>query len=128
MRRLQTFPEFWPYYLNEHRRRGCRVLHYFGTVSGLTTAGVATAVEPWLFLATPFVAYGPSWVGHFVVERNRPASFKHPLWSLLADLRMFSLAATGRLSRHLSEAALRSIDDGELIQTGEKPAATKMSA
>ncbi len=102
--RIQTFAEFWPYYLNEHRCRGCRTLHYVGTVSGLATAGVASVVEPWLFLATPFAAYGPSWVGHFVLERNRPASFRYPLWSLVADLRMFALAATGRLSRHLRDA------------------------
>ncbi|MBA3312027.1 MAG: DUF962 domain-containing protein [Planctomycetaceae bacterium] len=106
MRRpLKTFGEFWPYYLNEHRRRGCRMLHYVGTASGLTTAGVATATEPWLFLATPFAAYGPSWIGHFFVERNRPASFQYPIWSAFADLRMFALAVTGQLPRHLRHAA-----------------------
>ena len=101
---LKTFAEFWPYYLNEHRHLGCRVLHYIGTVSGLTTVGFATVAEPWLFLATPFAAYGPSWIGHFVVEGNRPASFRYPLWSFIADIRMCALAATGRLSPHLREA------------------------
>jgi len=119
-KRIRTFAEFWPYYLNEHRRRGCRTLHYVGTMSGLTTAGVATAEEPWLFLATPFVAYGPSWLGHFVVERNRPASFRYPLWSLLADLRMFALAATGKLSRHLRDATDRCVDETNVIQSDER--------
>ena len=104
MRRLESFREFWPYYLNEHRSRGCRMLHYCGTISGLTTAGVATVEEPWLFLTTPLAAYGPSWIGHFFVEHNRPASFRYPIWSAVADFRMFTLAMTGRLSRHLEDA------------------------
>lgn len=96
---MRTFQEFWPYYVGEHRHPLCRALHYAGTSSALALATLAIAAgEPrWLLLAL-VVGYGPAWVGHFGVERNRPATFKHPLWSLLADFKMLSLAIRGRMA------------------------------
>ena len=103
-RRIESFREFWPYYLNQHRRPTCRALHYAGTSATLTFIGSGIAAEPWLLLLTP-AGYVPSWIGHFFIEKNRPATFGHPLWAVIADVKMFALALVGRLKPQLAEAA-----------------------
>ena len=96
---MTTFEEFWPYYVGEHRHPVTRGLHYAGTTMALGTvaAAVVTANPLWL-LATPVVGYGPSWVGHFFVEHNKPATFRHPVWSLRADFRMLGMALRGKMA------------------------------
>lgn len=111
-RRIESFEEFWPYYLNEHRSPACRALHYVGTIAALATVAAAVAVSPKLLLLIPVVGYGPSWIGHFFIEHNRPASIRYPRWSLRADIKMFGLALTGRLGRHLRAAELTAADRG----------------
>lgn len=98
--RYQSFERFWPYYLSEHRDRGCRALHYLGTSSAIGSAvyGIVMLEPGWLLVA-PFLGYGAAWAGHFLVEGNRPATFSYPLWSLRGDLRMLRLALTGTLRR-----------------------------
>ncbi|AUX41241.1 uncharacterized protein SOCE26_026510 [Sorangium cellulosum] len=94
-----SFDEFWQYYLREHSSGLNRALHLTGTAAALVLAGTALVRrKPRLLLLAPLVGYAPAWFGHFVVERNRPASFHSPLWSLRADLRMLRLAVTGRLN------------------------------
>ena len=99
-RRLETYRDFWPFYLGEHGRAGTRALHYLGTGLGLVlfAAGAASG-RWWLVPAALVAAYACAWAGHAFVERNRPASFRHPLWSLVSDLRMFGLWIAGRLGR-----------------------------
>jgi hypothetical protein len=94
-----SFDEFWPHYVHAHRHPMNRALHYLGTTAFLgTAAAAAVTLNPgWLLLA-PVVGYGPAWVGHFVFEKNRPATFQHPLWSLRADFRMASLAVRGQMA------------------------------
>ena len=95
---LQSFAEFWPYYLAEHRLPACRALHYLGTSAasiGLLVL-LALAAWQWLWLVL-LLGYGPAWIGHFVIEKNRPATFTYPRWSLLADYKMFGLFLTGKL-------------------------------
>jgi len=96
--RIQTFAEFWPYYLGEHAHPMCRALHFFGTcgVIGLVIAAAAT-LNPWLLLGMPLCGYGAAWVGHFIIEKNRPATFTYPLWSLASDFVMWSHMLRGRL-------------------------------
>ncbi|MEM7160011.1 MAG: DUF962 domain-containing protein [Myxococcota bacterium] len=96
--RIQSFAEFWPYYIGEHRLPVCRGLHYFGTTTAMATAiaAVVTAT-PLLWILVPLVGYGPAWIGHFFLEKNRPATFKYPLWSLMSDFKMLSLAARGKM-------------------------------
>jgi hypothetical protein len=97
--RFQTFEEFWPFYVGEHRDPVCRALHYVGTSLAIgTVATAALTGNPGWLLLTPIVGYGPAWVGHYLIEGNVPATFEHPLWSLRGDLRMLRLALRGRMA------------------------------
>jgi len=99
---FHSFEEFWPHYVGEHRHPVTRALHYAGTTMAIgTVAAAAVTWNPLWLLATPVVGYGPSWVGHFVFEGNRPATFRHPVWSLRGDLRMLSLAVRGKMAKEV---------------------------
>ncbi len=102
---MRTFAEFWPHYVREHSHRGNRILHFVGTLLALTLL-VATVATGWWWLALALlpVGYGFAWLGHFLLERNRPATFRHPLWSLAGDFKMFALTLTGRMGTELEKA------------------------
>jgi hypothetical protein len=98
-KRFQTFREFYPFYLGEHSLAANRLLHVIGMV--LVWSWViyclawGTAVWAW---AAPAIGYGFAWVGHFFIEKNRPATFKYPFYSLMGDFRMtFDVFRHGRL-------------------------------
>ncbi len=101
-RSFTSFAEFYPYYLSEHRDVNCRRLHFVGSFGVLVLlAAAAISGNPWWLAAIPLMGYGFAWVGHFVFEKNRPATFKHPWWSLMGDWVMFKDILVGRLSlRH----------------------------
>lgn len=103
--RLQSYEEFWPYYVSEHRKPGTRALHVLGTSLVLADLAAAVLVSPWWLLAAPFAGYAPAWIAHFFVEKNRPATFTYPLWSLRGDFRMFGLTLRGRMAPELERAA-----------------------
>ena len=90
MKRYASFREFYPFYLSEHANRSCRRLHFAGSmlVIVIVIAAVASADARWLLLA-PVAGYGFAWIGHFFYERNRPATFAHPLYSFAGDWAMF---------------------------------------
>jgi len=97
-RRFASFAEFYPYYLSEHRHPACRRLHFVGTTlaAAFVIAALASADGSWL--AAAFVAgYGFAWIGHFAFEKNRPATFSHPFYSLAGDFVMWKDILTGRL-------------------------------
>jgi len=95
--RFMSFEEFWPYYLEQHRHPVSRACHLAGSALALLFIGLGLMTSPAWLLAAPLGGYGLAWLGHFAFERNRPATFRHPLWSLRADFRMFRLMLTGRL-------------------------------
>ena len=93
-----SFAEFWPFYVREHSNPLNRILHFIGTLSILPVIFFALTVNPYLFLLLPVCGYGFAWIGHFMVEKNRPATFSHPVWSLLADFKMVGMMLTGKMS------------------------------
>jgi len=93
-----TFREFYPFYLAEHRNRTCRRLHFVGSSLGLVCLAAAIALRSlWFVLLGILVGYAFAWVGHFFFERNRPATFRHPLYSFAGDWVMFRDILTGRI-------------------------------
>jgi hypothetical protein len=103
-----AFRDFWPYYLQEHARPGTRALHYAGTsLVVLLLAALPVAGRWWMVAALPLVGYGFAWVGHRLIEHNRPATFRYPLWSLRADFVMWFRFLTGRMKRDLARAGVR---------------------
>jgi len=94
-----SFREFYPFYLSEHRNRTCRRLHFVGTLLVLATVAAALLTHDarWLWLA-PLFGYGFAWIGHYAFEKNRPATFKHPLYSFIGDWVMFADVLRGRVS------------------------------
>lgn len=137
--RIESYEEFWPYYLSEHRSPTSRRLHFLGTTGFLASCVGSAVLNPLTFplalagfgalmadgarreakgpslkhvagmlalptLASPVVfpagvvfAYGCAWAGHFGIEKNRPATFQYPLWSLVSDFRMWGHMLRGRL-------------------------------
>ncbi len=102
---LKSFRDFWPHYVREHSRPATRALHAVGTLASTTLAVMLLATGRWRWLPLALVVgYAAAWVGHFFVEHNRPATFKHPLWSFLADYKMVALILTGRMGAEAERA------------------------
>jgi len=97
-RRFKSFDEFWPYYLGEHSKPTTRILHCFGSLIAIAVVIAFIAVGKWwLFPLALVPGYAFAWIGHFFVEKNRPATFTYPLWSFIADWKMLALMLTGKL-------------------------------
>lgn len=95
---FNSFREFYPYYLSEHRNRTCRRLHFIGSLLVLVTIAVSLVLaQPMWLLLLPVIGYGFAWVGHFFFEHNTPATFSHPFYSLLGDWVMFRDMLIGRI-------------------------------
>ena len=102
MQKITTFKAFYPYYLSEHLHPVCRGLHYVRSLSVILVALYAFLTSQFLYLLLlPFLGYGFAWVGHFFVEKNRPATFDYPLYSLAADWVMLKDFLTGQLDQKL---------------------------
>ena len=98
--KFKSFSEFWPYYLNEHSKGATRLLHCIGSLTAIAFIVLVIAVGKWWWFPLALVpGYGMAWIGHFFVEKNRPATFTHPLWSFMGDWKILALMLTGRLER-----------------------------
>ncbi|MDX2298122.1 MAG: DUF962 domain-containing protein [Xanthomonadaceae bacterium] len=97
--KFSSFEEFYPFYLGEHSNRTCRRLHFVGSglVLGVLAAVIMGELGPLWLLSIPVIGYGFAWVGHFVFEKNRPATFTYPVWSLIGDWVMFGEMLTGKI-------------------------------
>ncbi len=98
MQKFTTFHEFYPFYLQEHSHPINRRLHFIGTTLLLLILIAALITRYWYgFILLPIVGYSFAWVGHFYIEKNKPATFKHPFYSLAGDFRMFYDILRGRI-------------------------------
>jgi hypothetical protein len=99
LQRFNSFEQFYPYYLGEHSNPACRRLHFVGTTLVIALLAYTIGSGKWLLLlAVPFAGYGFAWVGHFFFEKNRPATFSYPLYSLLGDFAMYRDMLLGKVS------------------------------
>lgn len=98
VREYQTFEQFYPFYLSQHSNINNRRLHVLGTMLGLFIVIMSILGHTTKYLLyVPLISYGLAWIGHFVIEKNRPATFKYPLFSLMGDFRMIYQTFTGKL-------------------------------
>jgi hypothetical protein len=103
---FKTFDDFWPHYLSEHADPNTRLMHVLGTALAMAFVVLLTWFGDLGFLAAAVIAgYGMAWLSHLLIERNRPATFRYPIWSLMGDFRMFSLACTGWLDAEVKRHA-----------------------
>lgn len=98
--RYKCFADFYPFYLSQHQDKTCRWLHFIGSsLVLLLLVGAIVTHDGWLLWFIPIVGYGFAWVGHFIFEKNRPATFQYPLYSLMGDWVMFAQMLRNLLKR-----------------------------
>ena len=106
---MQSFTDFWPHYVRAHSHRRTRFFHATGSVLSVILVGIAFAVNLWFLLGVPVVGYAFAWYSHFFVEHNRPATFGHPLYSLIADYRMLFLMMAGRMDAEVERYSVSGV-------------------
>lgn len=98
----QNYTEFWDFYVQEHSLPVTRLLHFIGTSLGILLLVWFIWRGTWYYFPLCLVAgYGFAWVAHFFVEKNKPASFKYPLWSFISDYKMMWYMMTGRMGSEI---------------------------
>lgn len=98
-----SYEEFWPYYVSQHLHPRTRKIHVVATTIAVAT-GIAAMVlrKPKALLVTPVLGYGPAWFSHFVIEKNKPASFGHATWSAMADFEQVAKFYAGSLDQDVA--------------------------
>jgi hypothetical protein len=101
-REIESFEKFWPFYLAEHSKPATRALHAAGTTVATACAVTLVATGRWRLLPLALIpGYAAAWASHFFIEHNRPATFEYPLWSFLADYKMFAMMLTGKIEEQV---------------------------
>lgn len=102
MAEITNYSDFWDFYIREHSKPATRLLHFVGTTMGLALLIWFVATGRWYYFPMfLLVGYAFAWFAHFVVEKNRPATFKYPLWSFISDFKMMWYMLTGRMGREV---------------------------
>lgn len=115
--KIETFAQFWDFYVGEHKDKNTRLLHFIGTTLAIScVAGGLLTRKRWLLLLAPICGYGPAWFSHFFVEKNKPASFTYPLWSLRADLVMWWKTIRGEM-----QAEVDRVTQGQAVEAEPVP-------
>jgi len=100
--RFQSFAEFWPHYVTEHSDPNTRALHAVGTMAALTCAAALIAKRKWKLLPLALIpGYATAWLAHFIVEKNKPATFDYPLWSFISDYKMIGMMIAGKMDEEV---------------------------
>ena len=106
-RTIKSYAEFWPFYLREHAKPATRGWHYVGTLLAISVLIGVIVTGNWMFLPLVLVAgYFFAWVSHGLIERNKPATFTYPLWSLISDFKMLWCFVTGQMGKELEKAGV----------------------
>ena len=104
----QNYTEFWDFYVSEHSRPLTRILHFVGTTLGIALLVFFVVRGQWYFFPVFFVVgYSFAWFAHFVIEKNKPASFRYPFWSFISDFKMILYMATGRMKAEVERVLNR---------------------
>ena len=107
---ISSYREFWDFYVREHSKPATRALHFAGTALGLVLLGWFVWRGTWYFFPVCLiVGYAFAWAAHFLVEKNRPATFRYPLWSFVSDYKMMWLMLTGRMRREVERVNSRGV-------------------
>lgn len=108
---MKSFEEFWPHYVAEHSQPATRTLHAIGTSVSLACTVALIAKRKWKLLPLALIpGYGAAWASHFLIEKNKPATFDHPLWSFMGDYKMIGLMLTGRMEEEIARLRLEAKD------------------
>ena len=103
---IDNYRDFWDFYVREHSQPLTRALHFIGTTLGLLLLAWFILRGPWYYFPLSLVVgYAFAWFAHFVVEKNRPATFKYPLWSFISDYKMMWFMLTGRMGREVERVS-----------------------
>ena len=106
LEKLSSYEAFWPFYVSQHLDPRNRLLHFLGVTLAIAALVASILQSSYWLVAVPIAGYGFAWLGHFFAERNKPATFTYPLWSLRGDLRMYRLMCLGRLGPEIARANL----------------------
>ena len=97
MERIKKYSDFYAFYLTEHSNKTSRILHFVGTLLFFVLLSYFIITNQYNhFWILPVVGYGFAWVGHFFFEKNKPATFKYPFWSLISDFKLFFELVAGK--------------------------------
>lgn len=116
---LKSFEQFWPYYVGEHSHPATRTLHAVGTIASTALVAAFVVRRTWRYLPLALIpGYAAAWVGHFLVEHNKPATFGHPVWSMAADYKMVGMMLAGKMDAEVARV-LGEGDESQSMISGQ---------